>query len=98
MSDSDEFTIFRAHPVETEIVSLEIPTRALASIREVAETRDMSPEALMRFYIGQGLRQDKARLFAERILDRTERVLARHIASEDERTAILREIRDEAAV
>ena len=97
MSNSDEITLLRLHPVETEIVPLAMPSRALATLKEVAETRDMSPEALMRFYIGQGLRQDTARLFSERILDMTERVLARHIPSEDERSAILREIRGEAA-
>ncbi|HKP76441.1 MAG TPA: hypothetical protein VJT67_13015 [Longimicrobiaceae bacterium] len=69
----------------------------MATIRDVAETRDMSPEALMRLYIGQGLRQDKARLFSERILYMTERVLAKHIPSEDERSQILNEIRSEAA-
>jgi len=97
MSDSDEITILRMHPRPTESVALPIPTDTLATIRDVAETRDMSVEALLRSYIGQGLRQDTARLFSERILDMTERVLARHISSEDERTAILREIRGEAA-
>jgi hypothetical protein len=97
MSSPDEITFLRFHPVPTETVELPIPTKALVALRNVAEARDMSLEALLRFYIGQGLRQDTARLFSERILDTTERVLARHIASEDERSAILREIRGEAA-
>lgn len=97
MSNPDEITILRVHPRPSEEVILSIPQTALASIREVAETRDMSPEALMRFYIGQGLRQDVARLFSERVLEKTERVLERHIHSEEERSAILREIREEAA-
>jgi hypothetical protein len=66
-------------------------------LREVAATRDMSAEALMKLYIGQGLRQDTSRLFSERILETTARVLARHISSEEERSAILREIQGEAA-
>ncbi|CAN5835697.1 hypothetical protein BH23GEM3_BH23GEM3_07780 [soil metagenome] len=66
-------------------------------MREVAATRDMSAEVLMKLYIGQGLRQDTSRLFSERILETTARVLARHISSEEERTAILREIQGEAA-
>ncbi|HEX2189140.1 MAG TPA: hypothetical protein VHG51_09605 [Longimicrobiaceae bacterium] len=45
----------------------------------------------MKLYIGLGLHQDAARLFSERILETTARVLARHIASEEERTAIQRE-------
>ncbi|HEX6750501.1 MAG TPA: hypothetical protein VF092_24645 [Longimicrobium sp.] len=97
MSNPDDITVLRVHPRPAESVSLSIPNDALAKLKDVAETRDMSPEALMKFYIGQGLRQDLARLYSERILDTTERVLARHIPSEDERSAILREIRGEAA-
>jgi hypothetical protein len=96
MVDPDEITLLRLHPRPSEAVALTIPTDTLAVIREVADTRDMSPEALMKLYIGHGLRQDTARLFSERILEQTERVLARHIQSEDERAAILREIRGEA--
>jgi hypothetical protein len=97
MSDPDEITVLRVHPRPSDAVTLTIPTDTLTVIRDVAATRDMSPEALMKLYIGHGLRQDTARLFSERILEKTERVLARHIHSEDERTAILREIRGEAA-
>lgn len=56
----------------------------------------MSCEALLKFYIGQGLRQDLAQLFSERVLEKTAHVLARHIASEEEASAILREIQTEA--
>ena len=69
MTDPDEITLLRVHPRPSEAVPLSIPIDTLATIRQVAETRDMSPEALMRFYIGQGLRQDTARLFSERILE-----------------------------
>ena len=65
MSDPDEITLLRLHPRPSEAVALTIPTGTLAAIREVAETRDMSPEALMKLYIGHGLRQDLARLASE---------------------------------
>jgi hypothetical protein len=97
MNEEDEITNLRFRPRPAEDVTLSIPLDTLASIREVAASRDMSPEALLKFYIGHGLRQDIARLFSERILDTTARVLARHIPSEDERKAILREIQGEAA-
>jgi hypothetical protein len=97
MSKPDEVTELRLRPREAESVTLTIPAEALAALREVAATRDMSAEALMKLYIGQGLRQDTARLFSERILETTARVLARHISSEEERSAILREIQGEAA-
>lgn len=97
MSKLDEVLDLRLQPRPTESLTVAIPSEALAALREVAATRDMTPEALMKFYIGQGLRQDTARLFSERILETTARVLARHIPSEAERAAILREIQGEAA-
>lgn len=97
MSDSDEITIIRMHPRPTTSVELPVPTDTLEVLRDVAQERDMSLEGLLRFYIGNGLRQDLARRFAERPMEAIERVLARHIQSEDERTAILREIRGDQA-
>lgn len=97
MSTHDEIGPFRPRPRATEPVTLPIPSDTLELIRKVAATRDMSPEALLKFYIGQGLRQDAARLFSERIMETTAEVLARHIPSEEERSTILREIRGEVA-
>jgi hypothetical protein len=97
MSNPDEPGTLRLRPRPSERVTLSIPTDTLELVRRVAETRDMSPDALLKFYVGQGLRQDAARLFSERIMQTTAEVLARHIPSEEERSAILREIRGEAA-
>jgi len=63
MSDPDEITLLRVHPRPSEPVTLTIPTDTLAAITEVAEKRDMSPTALMKLYIGHGLRQDLAATF-----------------------------------
>lgn len=57
----------------------------------------MSVEALLKFYIGQGLRADLTKAFSERVLDTTAQVLARHIDSEEEISTILREIQAETA-
>ncbi|MEI6332787.1 MAG: hypothetical protein WCP16_26380 [Pseudanabaena sp. ELA645] len=35
-------------------------------LEEVAASRDMSIDALLKFYIGHGLRKDKAKLFSDR--------------------------------
>ena len=72
-----------------------MPTDALNSLKQVAANRDMSVQALLKFYIGQGLRQDIASLFGTRVLQTTETVLARHISSEEEINSIIREIRTE---
>jgi hypothetical protein len=61
----------KPRPVET--VSIEIPKDTLDSLKKVAVSRDMAVEALLKFYIGQGLRQDLAKLFSERVLESTAR-------------------------
>ncbi len=92
---NEEFEL-RLRPRVAETVSIEIPPDTLESLKKVAASRDISMDALLKFYIGQSLRQDLAKHFAERILDTTAQVLARHIESEEEISAILREIRGEA--
>lgn len=57
----------------------------------------MSIDALLKFYIGQGLRQDAAKLFGDRLLETTSAVLARHINSQEEISNILQEIQAEVA-
>jgi len=88
--------LLSVHPRETEVVSIAIPKDTLASLRQVAAQRDMSDQALLKFYIGQGLRQDLARLFGDRVLATTAHVLARHLQSDEAVAAIMREIREEA--
>jgi hypothetical protein len=82
------------HPRETEVISLPIPKDAVVSLKQVAAQRDMSYQALLKLYIGQGLRQDLARLFGERVLETTAHVLARHLQSDEEVASIMREIRE----
>jgi hypothetical protein len=83
---------FRPRAMET--VSLEIPKDALDSLKKVAASRDMSYQALLKFYIGQGLRQDLSKLYADHVLDAAAEVLARHIESEEKISTIIREIRE----
>jgi len=75
---------------------LNVPVETLHELERVAAGRDMSVEALMKLYVGQGLRQDLAQRFADRVLDLTALVLARHGQSSDQVEAILREIRNAA--
>jgi hypothetical protein len=95
MSKLEEPTL-RLRPRPTETMSLDIPVDTLDTLRRVATNRDMSIQALLKFYIGQGLRQDSAQLYADRILERTAEVLARHMASPEEVAAILQEIHGNA--
>jgi hypothetical protein len=83
----------KLRPRPTETISIEIPKDTLEALKKVAAKQDMSYQALLKFYIGQGLRQDLAKLYADRVLETTAEVLAKHIQSADEVSAILQEIR-----
>jgi len=98
MEKTEEGSELRLCPRPATIVSIQVPEDTWASLEKVAAGRDMSPQALIKLYIGQGLRQDLTRLFADRVLEKAAKVLARHIQSEEEISAIIREIRTEAAV
>lgn len=94
---TEEGYVLKPRPRPSEDVTLRIPLDALASIDRIAGARDMTREALMKFYIGQGLRQDLAKQYGERVLEKTALVLSKHIQSEEEVSAILREIRLQTA-
>lgn len=74
-------------------ITIQIPADTLASLEKIAAGRDMSVEALLKLYIGQAMRQDLAKLSTDRVLEKTEQVLKQHIKSEEEVSAILKEIR-----
>ena len=86
----------RIRPRETESVLLAIPKDTLAALKKVAAKRDMSYQALLKLYIGQGLRHDVTQFFGDQVLETTAHVLARHLHSEEEVITIMREIREEA--
>jgi len=85
----------KLHPRESETISLKIPKDTIESLRKVANSRDMSFQGLLKFYLGQGLREDLAQLFNYRVMKATEKVLANHIQSEEEIAKIMAEIRSE---
>ena len=94
MKKSKEKIELNFRPRMTETVSIDIPKDTLDSLKKVADRRDMSYKALLKFYIGQGLRQDIAKIFADRVLDTAAEVLSRQIQSEEEISAIIREIQE----
>ena len=66
MNQIEENVKLQIKPRATEAVLLQIPVDAMRSLEEVAASRDMSIDALLKFYIGNGLREDKAKLFSDR--------------------------------
>lgn len=92
MFDLEEVLELKVHQREMETISLPIPKDTLESLEKVAAHRDMSVDALIKFYVGKCLRQDLSQLFATQVLDSTAKVLARYHHSEDEVARILQEI------
>mgnify|MGYP003524764875 FL=1 len=80
---------------DSKPVTIHIPADTLTKKKKIAVGRDMSVEALLKVYIGQSMRQDLAKLSANRVLEKTAQVLKQHIQSEEEVSAILKEIRVE---
>ncbi len=78
MSQPEFPTELPIRPRPTHSVTLAIPTDTLTTLEQIASSRDMSVDALLKLYIGQGLRHDAAQRFADRVLDLTAEVLARH--------------------
>ena len=97
MKKPNEEVTLQIRPRPTEAVSINIPIDTMQTLTKVAANRNMSVQALLKLYIGQGLRQDTAQLYADRVLEMTAEVLARHVQSPDEVAAILHEIRSKAA-
>jgi hypothetical protein len=56
-------------PRETETVTLKLPKSAIASLQKVAETKEMSLDALLKLYISQSLRRDRSDLSANQTED-----------------------------
>lgn len=55
---TEEGFALKFYPRETETISLEISTDTLDALEKKAKERDLPLKALLKFYIGQGLRQD----------------------------------------
>lgn len=69
MNKPDEELNLNLRSRAKEAVTIEIPKDTLDSLKKVAASQDMSVEALLKLYIGQGLRQDLAKIFADGVLE-----------------------------
>jgi hypothetical protein len=94
MNKPEETLQLHLKPRPVETLSIQIPKDTLDSLKKIAVSRDMPVEALVKFYIGQALRQDLTKLFSERVLESTAEVLSHYIQSEAEISQIIQEIRN----
>ena len=82
----------RWRKAESKSVAIELPRTAIASLKKVAQNKDMSVKALLKFYIGRGLRQDLSNLSANQLLDAVAQVLGERLCLQAETEQLMREI------
>jgi hypothetical protein len=66
MSNSEENIQLHIQLRPVEVIDLRIPVDTIELLRAVAASRGMSLDALLKFYVGQGLRQDLAVLISSK--------------------------------
>ncbi len=81
-------------PQQTETIRLKMPVDIITALENIAESRTMAPEALIRLYIEQGLVHDIKELSSEIALQSAAKVLGQHLQRE-EAAVILDEMRQE---
>ena len=64
MKNPEDTLKFR--PKASSQISLNISQDVLESLQQVAQERDMSLEALLKFYIGSGLRKDLSQAYLDK--------------------------------
>jgi len=55
---TEEGFALKFYPRETKTITLELSADTLDALKKKAKERDMPLKALLKFYVGQGLRQD----------------------------------------
>ncbi len=80
---TSEGHVLRRRPRPATDVTIRVPLDTLASIDRVAAHRDMSREALLRYYIGHELRVDLAQFHLQEPFKTSEQKLAGHLQAEE---------------
>ena len=78
------------------MVSIRIPQDTLDALKKVAGHKAMAYQALIKFYVGRGLRADLATLHSQRVIDAASQVLQHHLKSPRKVFTIVEEIRKAA--
>ena len=55
---TEEGYVLRPYPEEKEEVTISIPKLTYQALEKIAERKDLSLKAIIKFYISQGMRQD----------------------------------------
>jgi len=69
MDDPDDFEVLSLRPRPSRSVEISMPIDVIDALTELADERDMPFEALVRSYVGQGMRRDLSRRWVGRSRD-----------------------------
>lgn len=94
MNNNKDYTL-TIKPRSTEIISIKIPSDTLEQLEKIAQEKDMSLEALIKFYIGKNLREEISQKFSQKLMNSTLKVLNKYISSDSERAKIIKETQSE---
>lgn len=73
----------------SQMVSIRIPLDTLEQLRQVAASRDLGYQSLLKLYIGEGLRKDIATMDKQNLLTETENLLRKHLGDDRKLKTIL---------
>jgi len=82
----------------SQMVSIRVPLDTLEQLKQVAASRDLGYQSLLKLYIGEGLRKDIAAMKKETLLNETENLLREHLGDDQKLKTILGKLRGIAAV
>ncbi|MDB9526699.1 hypothetical protein PN498_11915 [Oscillatoria sp. CS-180] len=98
MNSPDEEFELRITPRPAETMTVSVPIDTLDALQKVAANKDMSLEGLVKFYVGQGLRNDLSQLRANRTLEAAQQVLTEYFESDEAAANIVNQIRQRSTL
>ena len=79
------------------MVSLRIPLDTLEQLKEVAASKDLGYQSLLKLYMGEGLRKDLSALKTHSLMNETESLLRKHLRNDRKLHTIMSKLRKAAA-
>lgn len=77
----------------SRMVSLRIPLDTLEQLKEVATSKDLGYQSLLKLYIGEGLRKDLSTMKTHNVMNEAENLLRKHLGNDRKLRTILSKLR-----
>lgn len=77
----------------SRMVSLRIPLDTLEQLQDVAASKDLGYQSLLKLYIGEGLHKDLSTMKAHNVINETKNLLRRHLGDDRKLRTIMSKLR-----